>query len=498
MDAMADPRYTRCPGCATVFRVTAAQLELREGQVRCGHCRAVFDANDHFVSLDAGPAPDEFDATDELMTGRPTVTLRSADALHPVAAKRVDRPPPAAATPIAEPVVAEKPAAEPAAEPVAGQPIVEEPIVAEPAAEEPTAAEPAAEERAAEERAAEERAAEERIGDERTAEERAAEEPAARERVADEPATGSAAKTATGAEEFAAKEGVTGEAVARETGAEASAAEQPATEACAAEEPPTEPRATEPSAIEESATEESATEESATEESAAEEPPTEQRTTESSATEESATEEAAAESAEPREPADAVTPAEAVAAGALAPIDIAQADRLARFEWKKRRTDEPRRALYVVALVALVAGIALQAVFEYRDALAAHFPATRPLLASACRALACTIDPPRDAAALSIDASDLQADAAHRGLLMLSATIRNRAAHAIAYPYLELTLTDSSDRVVVRRAFAPAEYAGGTADTRQGIAANGERLVKLFLDASATQQAGYRLYLFYP
>jgi predicted Zn finger-like uncharacterized protein len=488
MDAMADPRYTRCPGCATVFRVTAAQLELREGQVRCGHCRAVFDANDHFVSLDAGPAPDEFDATDELMMGRPTVTLRSADALHPVAAKRVDRPPPAAATPIAEPVVAEKPAAEPAAEPVAGQPIVEEPIVAEPAAEER-----AAEERAAEERAAEERAAEERIGDERTAEERAAEEPAARERVADEPATGSAAKTATGAEEFAAKEGVTGEAVARETGAEASAAEQPATEACAAEEPPTEPRATEPSAIEESATEESATEESA-----AEEPPTEQRTTESSATEESATEEAAAESAEPREPADAVTPAEAVAAGALAPIDIAQADRLARFEWKKRRTDEPRRALYVVALVALVAGIALQAVFEYRDALAAHFPATRPLLASACRALACTIDPPRDAAALSIDASDLQADAAHRGLLMLSATIRNRAAHAIAYPYLELTLTDSSDRVVVRRAFAPAEYAGGTADTRQGIAANGERLVKLFLDASATQQAGYRLYLFYP
>ena len=43
---------------------------------------------------------------------------------------------------------------------------------------------------------------------------------------------------------------------------------------------------------------------------------------------------------------------------------------------------------------------------------------------------------------------------------MLSATIRNRAAHAIAYPYLELTLTDSSDRIVVRRAFAPSDYAG--------------------------------------
>ena len=81
---MADPKFTRCPGCATVFRVTAAQLALREGQVRCGHCRAVFDANDHFVSLDAGPMQDEFDATDELAMGRPTVTLRSADALLPV------------------------------------------------------------------------------------------------------------------------------------------------------------------------------------------------------------------------------------------------------------------------------------------------------------------------------------------------------------------------------------------------------------------------------
>jgi hypothetical protein len=31
-----------------------------------------------------------------------------------------------------------------------------------------------------------------------------------------------------------------------------------------------------------------------------------------------------------------------------------------------------------------------------------------------------------------------------------------------------------------------------------GIAANGEAVVRLFIDASATSQAGYRLYLFYP
>ena len=34
---------TRCPTCATTFRVTPQQLQARQGQVRCGRCTAVFD-----------------------------------------------------------------------------------------------------------------------------------------------------------------------------------------------------------------------------------------------------------------------------------------------------------------------------------------------------------------------------------------------------------------------------------------------------------------------
>ncbi|HKP65028.1 MAG TPA: DUF3426 domain-containing protein, partial [Casimicrobiaceae bacterium] len=183
----------------------------------------------------------------------------------------------------------------------------------------------------------------------------------------------------------------------------------------------------------------------------------------------------------------------------VAPIEIRDNNRPQRIEWNRRPPVEPsRRRLYIAGIVALSLAIVVQLVAEFRDALAARIPATRPLLAGACRVASCTIEPLKDTAALSIDASDLQADPAHRGLLILSATIRNRAGHAIAYPYLELTLTDSSERIVVRRAFAPQDYAGGTADFQQGLAANGERLVKLFIDASATQQAGYQLYLFYP
>ena len=145
-------------------------------------------------------------------------------------------------------------------------------------------------------------------------------------------------------------------------------------------------------------------------------------------------------------------------------------------------------------LVALVA----QAAFHWRDVLAAHFPAARPALSGACAAVGCVIRPLHDVAGLSIEASDLQADPAHRGLLILSATLRNRAAWPLAYPHLELTLTDAQDQAVVRRALAPAEYAGGTVDLATGMPGNGEVAIKLFIDASATTQAGYRLYLFYP
>ena len=288
---MADEQYTRCPGCSTIFRVTPQQLALREGQVRCGHCRTVFDGNAHLISL--APTPHAEHEPDELAAGPPTVTLRSAHALRPAHEDAETRP--------------------------------REPIGAARAAPPPVEAD------------AEDEAAEEEV------------------------------------------------------------------------------------------------------------------------------------------------------------------DYDSRFAWDRpRRRPRALTALYVAAIPVLLVALAAQAIFHFRDALAAHWPQTRPVIAQLCAAAGCAVRPLRDVAALSIDASDLQLDPAHKGLLILTATVRNRAAYAIAYPYLELTLTDSQDQVVVRRAFAPNEYMGGTTDVNAGLPGNGEAPLKLFIDASATQQAGYRLYLFYP
>ena len=278
---MIEEQYTRCPGCKTIFRVTPQQLLLKMGQVRCGHCRTVFDGNAHLVSL--APQPRQ-DADADQDQGPPTVTLRSARALRPV------------------------------------------------------------------------------------------------DEASQSPAIHAASKHPS------------------------------------------------------------------------------------------------------------VSPAMP---------STSSAEWENRFAWDKPR-ERKRNAWLATGAVLLAFVLVGQAVWHFRDAIVAHFPATRAALMRACAYAGCTIRPLRDVAALSIESSDLQADAAHRGLLILAANVRNRANYAIAYPHLELTLTDASDQPVVRRAFAPSEYAGGTVDVGRGILGGSEMPIKMFIDASATSQAGYRLYLFYP
>jgi len=282
---MADELFTRCPGCKTIFRVTEPQLALRQGQVRCGHCRTVFNGRDELIALDPPALDGEDNETDELAAGPPTVTLRSAHALDP---------PPPPETPVSP------------------------------------------------------------------------------------------------GRDFR--------------------------ESVAVDEPPVEVQDYE----------------------------------------------------------------NRFSGGARKPVSRT---------WK---------VLGAIAIPLLVLSLALQAIVHFRDALAAHFTWTKPALVTVCTVLGCSVRPLRNADSLSIESSDLKEDPAHKGLLILSATLRNRGSVPIAFPHVEPTLTDAQDQIVVRRALAPSDYLSGTANAAVGIPGNGEVPLRLFIDASATSQAGYRLYLFFP
>lgn len=50
---------TRCPKCATSFRITKAHLESAKGAVRCGSCLSVFNAADHLLAPKPPAEPQE-------------------------------------------------------------------------------------------------------------------------------------------------------------------------------------------------------------------------------------------------------------------------------------------------------------------------------------------------------------------------------------------------------------------------------------------------------
>lgn len=162
----------------------------------------------------------------------------------------------------------------------------------------------------------------------------------------------------------------------------------------------------------------------------------------------------------------------------------------------------PRRT-WLWASLAVLAALALggQAVHRFRAELAASLPEARAPLASACRLLGCEVPLPRRPDLMSIDSSELQTDARREDVIVLNAVIRNRAPFPQDYPSLELTLTDESERPVLRRVLSPRDYleAGRAgALTAQGIAGGSETSLRVFLDSRQSRATGYRLYLFFP
>lgn len=162
---------------------------------------------------------------------------------------------------------------------------------------------------------------------------------------------------------------------------------------------------------------------------------------------------------------------------------------------------KPGLLLFMVLLTGL---LLLQAAHRFRGDLILLFPAARPAIETACVWLECSMPLPRRADLMSIESSDLQGDAFNSQMMVLSATLRNRAPFAQSAPALELTLTDGQDQPLARRVLEAPEYLGepavnsGRAEAPPQVSPGAEIPVKVYFEAVGVQPTGYRLYLFYP
>lgn len=173
--------------------------------------------------------------------------------------------------------------------------------------------------------------------------------------------------------------------------------------------------------------------------------------------------------------------------------------------WK---TPAARWSLGVLALLLMTA-LAIQWLVQQKDNLAALEPRLGSLLQTVCGQLRCEIRAPRHIDSLVIDSSSFNriGPDAYR----LSFVLKNTGTIPLEVPSLEVTLTDTQDRAVVRRVLTPVQF-GATATTlgarselagalSMKVAGDGVRSVSPAPSSASPapwRVAGYRVLAFYP
>ena len=175
---------------------------------------------------------------------------------------------------------------------------------------------------------------------------------------------------------------------------------------------------------------------------------------------------------------------------------LLEPDRDVSFDFGPQSRPRPSR-LWWLASVFLVLALLVQGGYQYRGEVAVLLPEAKPLVQRICAEFGCDVPLPRRAELLSIESSDLQADVAHPSVMVLTATLRNRAGFIQAFPALELSLTSTQGETVARRILTPKDYVPQGSRSESGFAAGSELQIRVYIEAAALKPIGYRLYLFY-
>lgn len=149
-----------------------------------------------------------------------------------------------------------------------------------------------------------------------------------------------------------------------------------------------------------------------------------------------------------------------------------------------------------IGIPLLLAALAAQLTFYFRNDIAARWPDSARYLRAACRPLGCTIRLPMEIGQLSLAASQLDALGEGNGRFTLTALLRNQGDTVQAWPSLDLRLKDTDGKPTLRKAFLPTQYM-----TREeivaGMPAHSEREIHILFDLAGDAPAGFDLTLFY-
>ncbi|MET3495736.1 zinc-ribbon and DUF3426 domain-containing protein [Variovorax boronicumulans] len=163
--------------------------------------------------------------------------------------------------------------------------------------------------------------------------------------------------------------------------------------------------------------------------------------------------------------------------------------------WQRRGV---RFMLVLLAVLAVVL-LAVQVVRHERDGIVARQPNLRPALAALCQYTGCELSALRQIGDIVIEGAAFSREKSGSNDYRLSFSLRNSATVPLAMPAVELSLLDTQERAVVRRVLLPADYGAPSV-----LQARADRAASLPLTLSPAEAAalppiaGYRVEAFYP
>ena len=177
-----------------------------------------------------------------------------------------------------------------------------------------------------------------------------------------------------------------------------------------------------------------------------------------------------------------------------------------------------RRPLTRVVLsflcLLLTALLLVQLALQHKDYLAARYPSSKPWLQQLCKPFGCQISAFRQIESVVIDNSSFSKLGAQA--YRLSFSLKNIDSIPLAMPFVEVTLTDSQDRAVLRRVLAPTQFGAVNELLLPGSSFPASLVLRLDTDpepatdvtaasspesasvALSARVAGYHLLAFYP
>jgi len=165
------------------------------------------------------------------------------------------------------------------------------------------------------------------------------------------------------------------------------------------------------------------------------------------------------------------------------------------------KRNRKRSAVLISSGAVLLALLLLaQLAVAYRAEILVNFPQARPALGQLCKVFRCTVNWPTRGDLLAVIGTELQA-LPGTGAFELTAVVRNRGTVTLALPAIELTLSDTLNRIVARKVFAPADYLIDEADPSgrllAGLEAGADLTIRIAFEAGGLNAAGFVVYPFY-